>query len=138
MNKTTYVKKRKEMRRQPLEQCHGGTGALDWTCVLNGEELPGRGVNFIHDDILPPGVSIGLHPHTGDEEYYYIISGRGIMTLNQERREVAAGDITAVFPGGTHGLENTGGEDLRIIVISIKGMPQPPTPTSSQPLTGVR
>ena len=138
MNTTTFVKKQKEMRRQPLEQCHDGRGALDWTCILNGEELQGRGVNFIHDDVLPPGVSIGPHRHTGDEEYYYIISGRGLMTLNQERIEVAAGDITAVFPGGLHGLENTGDQDLRLIVISIKIRPQPTAPGCSQPPTGAQ
>jgi mannose-6-phosphate isomerase-like protein (cupin superfamily) len=123
MNKTTFVKNRKDMPRQPLENCHGGNGALDWIVVLDGEELKERGLNFVHDDILPPGVSIGVHPHTGDEEYYYIISGKGVMTLNQERIEVAAGDITAVFPGGVHGLENTGDEDLRIIVIGVKVNP---------------
>jgi len=33
--------------------------------------------------------------------------------------DVAAGDITAVFPGGKHSLENTGSVDLRILVISV-------------------
>ena len=54
-----------------------------------------------------------------DEEYYYIVSGNGTMTLDDERCEVAVGDIAAVFPGGAHALENTGDADLRIIVISV-------------------
>ena len=107
------------MLRQPLENCHDGKGALDWIVVLDGDDLKERGLNFVHDDILPPGASIGDHRHTGDEEYYYIVSGKGIMTLDQDRIEVAGGDITAVYPGGVHGLENTGNEDLRIIVISV-------------------
>jgi uncharacterized cupin superfamily protein len=119
MNKTTFLKKREDMLRQPLENCHDGKGALDWIVVLDGDDLKERGLNFVHDDILPPGVSIGNHRHTGDEEYYYIVSGKGIMTLDQERIEVNGGDITAVYPGGVHGLENTGNEDLRIIVISV-------------------
>ena len=40
------------------------------------------------------------------------------MTLDGERFEVEAGDITAVYPGGTHGLENNSDEDLRILVVS--------------------
>ena len=123
MNKTTFLKKREDMLRQPLENCHDGKGALDWIEVLDGEDLKARGLNFVHDDILPPGVSIGNHRHTGDEEYYYIVSGTGIMTLDQERIVVAAGDITAVYSGGVHGLENTGNEDLRIIVISAHSKP---------------
>ncbi len=118
MSKTTFLKKREDMLHQPLENCHGGIGALDWVVVLDGKDLKERGLDFIHDDILPPGVSIGNHKHTGDEEYYYIVSGKGVMTLDQDRFDVKAGDITAVYPGGVHGLENTSNEDLRIIVIS--------------------
>jgi uncharacterized cupin superfamily protein len=120
MNKTTFLKKRNEMLCQPLENCHDGKGALDWVEVLDHNDLKERGLNFVHDDILPPGVSIGNHKHTRDEEYYYIVSGKGIMTLDDQRIEVSGGDMTAVYPGGMHGLENTGSEDLRIIVISAK------------------
>jgi mannose-6-phosphate isomerase-like protein (cupin superfamily) len=116
---TVLLKRRSQMPHEPLEHCHGGKGALDWTEVLGPDDLKGRKVQFIHDDILAPGVSVGLHAHTDDEEYYYILSGSGIMMLNDERIDVAAGDITAVFPGGKHSLENTGTEDMRILVISV-------------------
>jgi mannose-6-phosphate isomerase-like protein (cupin superfamily) len=119
MGQTTYYKKHKDMPRQPLENCHGGKGALDWIEVLGEEDLKQGGVDYIHDDILPPGVSIGIHRHDEDEEYYYILSGKGMMTLDQERIEVTGGDITAVYPGGMHGLENTGNADLHIIVFSV-------------------
>ena len=116
---TALLKKRAEMQRQPLPECHHGHGALDWTNVLAAADLAGRHLNFFHDDVLAPGVSIGVHHHSQDEEYYYILSGRGKMTLDGELFPVAAGDITAVYPGGCHGLENDGDEDLRIIVISV-------------------
>jgi len=122
---TTLIKRRPAMPHRPLPQCHGGRGALDWVEVLGREELSGRRLNFVHDDVLAPGVSIGLHEHHCDEEYYYILSGCGTMTLDDRRFEVAAGDITAVFPGGAHALENTGSEDLRILVFSVAG-PAPP------------
>jgi len=125
MEKTTFLKKSADMPRQPLENCHGGVGALDWIVVLDQADLKGKGLNFVHDDILPPGVSIGPHAHTRDEEYYYIVSGKGVMTLDEERIEVTGGDMTAVYPGGLHGLENNGTEDMRIIVISARL--QPPT-----------
>jgi quercetin dioxygenase-like cupin family protein len=44
----------------------------------------------------------------------------GVMTLNGEEHEVTAGDITAVFPGGRHGLANASDADLRVGVISVK------------------
>jgi len=107
------------MERRPLPECHGGKGALDWTNVLGGEGTKGRHVHYFHDDVLPPGASIGVHAHKSDEEYYYVISGRGVMTLDGARHEVEAGDITAVYPGGSHGLENNSEAELRIIVISV-------------------
>ena len=119
MKKNTLLKKREKMGREPLPQCHGGKGVLDWTLVLGDEETEGKRLNFIHDDVLPPGASVGHHEHMNDEEYYYIISGKGMMVLDGEKFEVKAGDITAVFSGGSHGLENYGSEELRVIVISI-------------------
>jgi len=77
-------------------------------------------VRFVHDDILPPGSSIGVHRHTGDQEYYYVVSGYGVITLDGKEHEVSAGDVAVVFPGGSHGLANRSTEGLRIIVISIK------------------
>ncbi|MCW8133229.1 MAG: cupin domain-containing protein [Planctomycetota bacterium] len=117
---TTLFQPRAGMPRRALEQCHGGTGALDFTEVLGRTPGLEKKLAFIHDDVLAPGVSIGEHRHEGDEEYYFIVSGRGTMTLDGKRVEVQAGDLTAIYPGGSHALENTSGEDLRILVICVK------------------
>jgi mannose-6-phosphate isomerase-like protein (cupin superfamily) len=119
MERTTLIKRREEMERAPLPECHGGKGALDWTNVLSEADLKGSHLNFLHDNILSPGVSIGVHRHKDDEEYYYIVSGQGVMTLDGEQFAVKSGDITVVYPGGEHGLENNSQADLHIIVISV-------------------
>ena len=115
----TLLKSRQSMASGPLAKCHDGLGTIGWTGVLEGKDLAGRRLRFVHDDVLPPGTSIGVHRHGGDEEYYYILSGQGVMTLDGVRHEVSQGDITGVFPGGEHGLENTGNTDLRVLVISV-------------------
>ena len=123
---TAFSKKHDTMPHRPLEACHGGKGAVDWIGVLAEEDLPGRRLRFLHDDILQPGHSVGLHTHTHDEEYYYFLSGRGVMTLNNHQIDVSAGDVTAVFPGGRHALENTGDQPMRFIVISVSAdVPSP-------------
>lgn len=119
MNNTTYLKKASQMKEVPLRECHGGQGDVKWTDVLSGSPVEGKRLNFIHDDILKPGVTIGVHRHEDDEEYYYIISGQGIMTLDGKEYDVGPGDIAAVFPGGTHGLSNNSQHDIRIIVFSV-------------------
>jgi mannose-6-phosphate isomerase-like protein (cupin superfamily) len=119
MTDTTLIKKHPDMRHEPLENCHDGEGALDWKEVLAPDNLKDRHLNFVHDDVLAPGVSIGIHSHKDDEEYYYILAGAGTMSLDGEDCRVAAGDITAVYPGGEHGLLNDGDQDLRVLVFSI-------------------
>jgi uncharacterized cupin superfamily protein len=116
---TTFLKNKGTMPCNDLERCHGGNGAIHWLGVLDGNDPGGKRVHFIHDDVLPPNSSIGVHKHTGDQEYYYIVSGCGVMTLDGREHKVTAGDITIVFPGGTHGLANRSDEDLRVIVTSV-------------------
>jgi len=87
---------------------------------LDGQQTRGRQLHFIHDDILPPGASIGVHRHDAEEEYYFIVSGTGVMTLDGIAYDVGPGDITAIFPGGEHGLENCSQGELRVIVIGLR------------------
>ena len=118
MSAATLLKRRDQMQHQPLEKCHDGQGSLDFINVLGGAETAGRVLRYLHDDVLAPGVSIGDHRHEY-EEYYYILSGRGTMTLDGQKAAIGPGDVTGVYPGGSHGLENTGTEEMRVIVIGL-------------------
>ena len=117
--KTTLMKRRADMKRAPLPECHGGEGALDWTNTLTGADCEGRALRFCHDNILSPGVSIGVHTHERGEEYYLVLSGHGVMTLDGREYAMGPGDISGVYAGGSHGLRNTGEEDLRLIVFMV-------------------
>ena len=118
---TTFLRKKSGMPAGDLNRCHGGSGTIHWTGALDGEVSGGEQLRFIHYDILPPGTSIGVHRHTRDQEYYYIVSGRGVMTLDGREHEITAGDITAVLPGGSHGLANRSDGDLCVIVVCVAG-----------------
>lgn len=117
--KTTLFRRREDMQRQPLPNCHDGEGDLDWTNLLRKEDCEGRMLRFGHDNILAPGVSIGVHTHEHGEEYYLVLSGHGVMTLDGTEHPVGPGDISAVYAGGSHGLKNTGDEDMRLIVFMV-------------------
>jgi mannose-6-phosphate isomerase-like protein (cupin superfamily) len=119
MSETTKLIRGKAMRREGDEHCHGGAGTLDWKCILGRDETAGRMLRFIHDNVLAPGVTIGDHGHDVGEEYYYILSGRGVMVLDGERFDVQAGDMAAVYAGGTHALENTGEQPMRMIALYV-------------------
>ena len=119
MKRTSLLRKAADTKQAPLPECHGGRGTVDWTDVLSGAAIEGRRLRFLHDDVLKPGVTIGVHTHKEDEEYYYILSGNGVMTLDGEDHRVGPGDIAAVFPDGSHGLMNDSDGDMRIIVFSV-------------------
>lgn len=57
---------------------------------------------------LAPGVSTAEHHHATSEEIYYILSGRGLMRVAGEQREVGPLDAVALPPGVNHKLTNTG------------------------------
>lgn len=119
MKESTFIRRREEMVRTTAVESHGGKGVLDWTKVIASDETKDKHLRFFFDLVLPPGVSIGIHKHENDEEYYYIISGAGIITLDGEQLEVGPGDVTAAFTGGTHGLANDSERDLRVLVIGV-------------------
>jgi mannose-6-phosphate isomerase-like protein (cupin superfamily) len=68
------------------------------------------------EEILPPGHAVTPHHHREIEEIYYIVSGRGLMTVGDETREVEAGDAVYVPRGHRHTLENTGAQPITLLV----------------------
>jgi mannose-6-phosphate isomerase-like protein (cupin superfamily) len=70
---------------------------------------------------LQPGDSIGLHPHSDNEDAYIIVSGQGVFTDSQGQKiPVASGDVTIARPGDSHALENTGQEPLSFLNVVAK------------------
>ena len=69
--------------------------------------------------ILNPGEEVPFHTHTGDCEYYYILSGAGIYSDNGTAVEVKPGLITFTPSGNGHGIQNTGTEQLEFIALIV-------------------
>lgn len=57
------------------------------------------------------------HYHHQDEEWVYILSGRGIAEIGDEKHEVGAGDFMGFTAGSQpHNLHNPNAEDLVYLV----------------------
>ncbi len=69
------------------------------------------------EETLPPGCAVTPHHHREIEEIYYVVSGRGLMTVGEETREVAAGDAVYVPRGQRHSLENNSTEAIRLMLV---------------------
>jgi mannose-6-phosphate isomerase-like protein (cupin superfamily) len=64
---------------------------------------------------LKPGSGIGYHEQKEDE-IYYVLSGKGMMTVDGHAFEVGPGTAVLTRPGSSHGLKPVGAEDLVIML----------------------
>jgi mannose-6-phosphate isomerase-like protein (cupin superfamily) len=64
---------------------------------------------------LKPGAGIGYHEQKEDE-IYYVLSGRGMMTIDGKSFEIRPGAAVLTRPGSSHGLKQTGPDDLVIMI----------------------
>lgn len=97
---------------------HGGNGQGHGARIFSEEDFD-TPVKFFNYTEIPSGVSIGVHPHTNDEEIYVVLSGTAVMTVNDEQRQVGPGDVIVNKPGWSHGLENPFSETVKLLVIGI-------------------
>ena len=64
---------------------------------------------------LKPGSGIGYHEQKEDE-IYYVLSGRGVMTVDGKSFDVTPGTAVLTRPGSSHGLKQAGDDDLVILI----------------------
>jgi len=64
---------------------------------------------------LKPGSGIGYHEQKEDE-VYYVLSGHGVMTLDDKAMDIGPGTAVLTRPGSSHGLKQVGNEDLVILI----------------------
>lgn len=101
---------------------HGGKGMLGVKFFFEPER-PSKPALFLEYDI-PPGASEGVHTHSADrpegpwDEFYYIVSGSGRMTIGETTVEVKTGDNVHTPLGVSHGIENTS-QDSRLHVYLV-------------------
>jgi len=95
----------------------GGVGTLDGRFAFKRDASPETyAIKEIGYLTLEPGESIGYHKHENNEDAYIIISGEGTFKdADGIEYPVKAGDVTIVRGGQSHGLTNTGKENLVIL-----------------------
>lgn len=85
------------------------------TRVIVGPRAPVEARNFVMGYVtIYPGGSVPLHSHE-QEEVYLIVTGEGIMHVNNEKENVGPGSYIYIRPNSTHMLENTSGENMIMV-----------------------
>ena len=87
-----------------------GKSEIAMTMLARATGLKRLGVNIGR---VPPGKEAFIyHRHHNEEEWVYILEGKGLSDIEDEKEEVGAGDFIAYEEGVAHSLTNIGESDL--------------------------
>ena len=65
---------------------------------------------------LQPGQNQKIHAHGGSDKVYFVLEGRGKVTVGSEEVELSPDEITIAPAGEPHGLVNDSGANLVMLV----------------------
>ncbi|CCQ91275.1 conserved hypothetical protein, RmlC-like cupin [Nitrospina gracilis 3/211] len=64
---------------------------------------------------LEPGQAQKVHAHEGSDKIYYVLEGKGRVTVGTEEKEMSADEITLAPSGEEHGVVNH--TDRRLVML---------------------
>jgi quercetin dioxygenase-like cupin family protein len=77
-----------------------------------------------------PGQEHALHAHAGMDKVYHVVQGRGRFLLEGRELDMESGTMLVAPEGVPHGIRNSGGERLVVLVVLA------PAPGASRPPVG--
>ena len=74
------------------------------------------GMHFVfRKRLFKPGSGVGYHEQHEDE-VYYVLSGKGVMTVDDTKVDMTPGTAVLTRPGSSHSLKQVGAEDLVVLI----------------------
>ncbi len=112
------IRKVSEMAAEVRHEMRGGKGDVHFLHAFKADEItaPCRVCATL---TLQPGCSIGTHQHNGEDEVYYILSGKGLLSDGKEETVVTAGDAVLTGNGESHSIENIGDTPLQLFAVVV-------------------
>jgi len=110
-----------QLHPKTYDRLWDGEGTIKSTRVL--ENLFGSAIKVIAINRIPPGASIGRHRHENEEDCYFCLSGKGIVSDNGVEHPFVPGSLQITRHGETQAIRNSGDEDLVVFVFLIAAMP---------------
>ena len=84
---------------------HNGTVPVWW--LVKSQEMKdltsGGFLELVNEFEVAGGGYVDPHSHP-THEFYYVLNGRGVMTIGDEQREIGQGDLVHIPPDMVHSL----------------------------------
>ncbi len=107
----------KDLQR-PVLNMNGGKDTVFYRRALGPGAFASNWA-FVDHLLIPAGSSVGRHFHSGVEEVYLVIKGKGTVHVNDEVAEITYGDAVPVRAGEIHSLESTDTDPLEMVVYGV-------------------
>lgn len=104
------IKKVHEIVPEVADAVRGGSGSVSAHKLL--DLYPGSAIKSVGVVRLEPGASIGEHSHEGDEDFYYCLSGNGVVIDDGVEHSFTPGTLQITRSGESQALRNTGETEL--------------------------
>ncbi len=104
------------------ESDHDGS-VTAWFLVREGElkeVTQGGYLELVAAFEIQAGGQAEPHTHPTDE-FYYVISGRGVVRVDDEEQNVSEGDLVHIRPNLVHSLKSAPGVSIRALAFAIAG-----------------
>lgn len=112
------VKHAEKMPESVREHMRGGPGSVLVKDLLGKEDMAAH-CRLFSVLTIEQGSGIGEHDHRDETEYYWILSGEGIVTEADGEKQVQAGDLVITGGGASHAIRNETPEPLKLLAIII-------------------
>ena len=104
------IVQKKDRKTEIKEKMRDGAGSVQISYMVDTEKE--KHTRMLAEVTLNSGCSIGYHRHDNETEYYFIISGTGIVNDDGKEVPVKAGDSVITGNGASHSIKNSGKEPL--------------------------
>jgi mannose-6-phosphate isomerase-like protein (cupin superfamily) len=82
-------------------------------------------LELVNEFEVAAGGAVFPHSHP-THEFYFVMNGRGVMTVGDEDRDVGPGDLVYIPPDVVHSLRPTGGGAIHCFcfAVAVAGAPE--------------
>jgi mannose-6-phosphate isomerase-like protein (cupin superfamily) len=103
---------------RPVPNMNGGKDTVFYRRALGPSAFETNWA-FVDHILLPPGATVGKHLHNGVEEIYFVIKGKGSISVGDESADIIYGDAVPVRAGEAHSLTNNSAEPFELIIYGV-------------------